>query len=306
MSLKMLSSMTLLISLGTSLPVPFRAQSSVATEAYDQGQYGTAYQLARSLAEQGDVEAQVLLGRMFAWGRGVPRNQDEAVKWFRKAAEQGHGLAQSILGLRYAYGRGVPQDDSQAIEWFRRGTKRGNAVAQHNLGVMYENGKGIAKDDKQAAYWYRLAAEQGVPHAQSNLGRMYSEGRGVNQDDLEAVKWFQKAAQRGLPQAMHNLGVAHLKGEGFPQDNLKAYAWIHLATQFSNGSRRTREVHQRSTELKTRLGNRMTAKEINKAEQLSRKWQKKMSHESGKRKCPSGKPGPRPAVRIIRGKTADR
>ena len=161
MSLKMLSSMTLLISLGASLPVPFRAQSSVATEAYDQGQYGTAYQLARSLAEQGDVEAQVLLGRMFAWGRGVPRDQAEAVKWFRKAAEQGHGLAQSILGLRYAYGRGVPQDDSQAIEWFRRGTKRGNAVAQHNLGVMYENGKGIAKDDKQAAYWYRLAAEQG-------------------------------------------------------------------------------------------------------------------------------------------------
>ena len=163
MSSRILCAMTLLISLGLSFPVPFPAQSSVANEAYDQGQYGTAYQLARSLAEEGDVEAQVLLGRMFAWGRGVPRDQDEAVKWFRKAAEQGHGLAQSILGLRYAYGRGVPQDDTRAIEWFRRGTKRGNAVAQHNLGVMYENGKGIGKDDQQAAYWYRLAAEQGVP-----------------------------------------------------------------------------------------------------------------------------------------------
>ena len=116
MSLRLLCSMTLLISLALSLPAAFPAQSSVATEAYDQGQYGTAYQLARSLAEEGDVEAQVLLGRMFAWGRGVPRDQSEAVKWFRKAAEQGHGLAQSILGLRYAYGRGVPQDDSRAIE----------------------------------------------------------------------------------------------------------------------------------------------------------------------------------------------
>ena len=142
---------------------------------------------------------------------------------------------------------------------------------------MYENGKGIGKDDQQAAYWYRLAAEQGVPHAQSNLGRMYSEGRGVARDKLEAVKWFQKAAERGLPQAMHNLGVAYLKGEGLAQDDLKAYAWVHLASQFSNRSWRTREVHQQSTDLKDRLGQRMTAKEIKKAERLSQKWRKKFA-----------------------------
>ena len=76
---------------------------------------------------------------------------------------------------------------------------------------------------------------------------------------------------------MHNLGVAYLKGEGLAQDDLKAYAWIHLAAQFSNGGWRTRDVHRQSTELKTRLGNRMTAKEIDKAERLSRKWRKKMS-----------------------------
>ena len=72
MSSRTLCAMTLFLSLGLSFPAPFQAQSSVATEAYDQGQYGTAYQLARSLAEEGDVEAQVLLGRMFAWGRGGP------------------------------------------------------------------------------------------------------------------------------------------------------------------------------------------------------------------------------------------
>jgi TPR repeat protein len=275
MSLKTLCSITLLFALGWAHPLPAWAQSSIATEAYNQGQYGTAFQLAHSLAEQGDAEAQVLLGRMYAWGRGVPRNQSEAAKWFRKAAEQGHGLAQSILGLRYAYGRGMPEDHTQAIEWFRRGTKRGNPIAQHNLGVMYENGQGIPKDDEKAANWYRLAAEQGIPHAQSNLGRMYSEGRGVEKDDLEAVKWFRKAAELGLPQGMHNLGIRYLRGEGLPQDNVRAYAWIHLATQSNYRRGRARESRRASEKLKASLANRMTTEKIKKAERLSRKWQKK-------------------------------
>lgn len=40
-------------------------------------------------AEQGDASAQYKLGRMYANGEGVPRNDTEAVNWFRKAAEQG-------------------------------------------------------------------------------------------------------------------------------------------------------------------------------------------------------------------------
>ena len=73
MSLKALCSITLLFSLSVACPLSTWTQSSVATEAYNQGQYGTAYQLASSLAKQGDAEAQALLGRMYAWGRGVPQ-----------------------------------------------------------------------------------------------------------------------------------------------------------------------------------------------------------------------------------------
>ena len=40
-------------------------------------------------AKAGDAEAQSDLGVMYNKGEGVPKNNVEAAKWFRKAAEQG-------------------------------------------------------------------------------------------------------------------------------------------------------------------------------------------------------------------------
>ena len=68
----------------------------------------------RARAAQGDAEAQFNIGVMYAEGRGVPRDDAEAVRWYRLAAEQGHAYAQFNLGVMYAYGEGVPQDDVQA------------------------------------------------------------------------------------------------------------------------------------------------------------------------------------------------
>ena len=53
---------------------------------------------------------------MYALGEGVPENDTEAVKWFRKAAEQGYADAQYYLGDVYYFGEGVPLDEV----WFSR------------------------------------------------------------------------------------------------------------------------------------------------------------------------------------------
>jgi len=41
--------------------------------------------------------AQFNLGVMYEFGEGVPKNNAEAIKWFRKAAEQGDGDAKKRL-----------------------------------------------------------------------------------------------------------------------------------------------------------------------------------------------------------------
>ncbi len=61
----------------------------------------------------------------------------------KKLAEGGSVLAQSELGDRYYYGIGVPQDDKEAVKWYRKSAEQGSAKAQYNLGVMYANGEGV-------------------------------------------------------------------------------------------------------------------------------------------------------------------
>ena len=119
-------------------------------------------QATQNLAQQGDAEAQFVLGIMYSRGsRGVPQDNEEAVKWFRKAAEQGHASAQSNLGFMYSAGEGVPQDYVKAVEWFRRAAEQGDSFAQSNLGLMYAYGKGVPEDNVQGYAWSNIAAAQG-------------------------------------------------------------------------------------------------------------------------------------------------
>ena len=115
----------------------------------------------RRQAEQGDTEAQFLIGAMYSQGRGVPQDDAEAVRWFRLAADQGDARAQFALGGMYADGRGVPQDDTEAVRWFRLAAEQGDASAQFNLGLMYANGEGVLKDSVLAHMWWNIAGANG-------------------------------------------------------------------------------------------------------------------------------------------------
>jgi TPR repeat protein len=50
--------------------------------------------------------------------------------------------AQSNLGIAYAFGKGVLKNDKQAVYWYQKAAEQGLAEAQYNLGAMYANGEG--------------------------------------------------------------------------------------------------------------------------------------------------------------------
>lgn len=173
------------------------AQLQRGTAAYDSGDFATALEEMRPLAEQGNATAQNVLGFMYQNGKGVPQDDTQAVNWYRRSADQGDASGQNNLGFMYEGGRGVSQDYTQAAIWYRRAADQGNTAAQSNLGWMYRNGKGVQQDDIQAVNWYRKAADQGNPIAQNNLGWMYHNGKGIPQDDEQAKYWLGKAADQG-------------------------------------------------------------------------------------------------------------
>ena len=86
--------------------------------AFKSEDYATAQRGLKPLAEQGMPHAQFFLGLMHEDGKGVPKNNKTAVKWYRLAAEQGDALAQYNLGVMYEKGQGVPQDYKTAVKWY--------------------------------------------------------------------------------------------------------------------------------------------------------------------------------------------
>ena len=80
-------------------------------------------------AEQSNVDAQLLLGRMYFKGSGVTQDYKQAVVWTRKAAEQGDAKAQRILGMAYDSGVGVVQDNKLAYVWSSVSAANGDVEA---------------------------------------------------------------------------------------------------------------------------------------------------------------------------------
>lgn len=173
-----------------------------AEQLVKQGQAAKALPLYLQLAAQGNADAQFHVGLIHAKGQGIPKDDKQAVDWFRKAAEQGHREAQTKLGYMYATGKGVAQSYISAIDWCYKAAKQGDVTAQYNLGLMYEQGQGVAQDNSLAISWYSMAAAQGDARSQYNLGVIYTNGTGVAKDDKQAAVLFHKAAKQGLAEAI--------------------------------------------------------------------------------------------------------
>ncbi len=69
----------------------------------------------------------------------------------KSKAESGDVLAQSALGNAYHLGKGVPKDETQAVRWWQKAAEKGDLGAQVNLGIAYQFGSGVPKDYAAAA-----------------------------------------------------------------------------------------------------------------------------------------------------------
>ena len=86
-------------------------------------------------AESLTTSYMVKLGKDYYFGEnGKQKDYVKAVEWYRKAAEQGNANAQYILGICYQNGKGVVENSSEAVKWYRKSAEQGHAYAQCNLG----------------------------------------------------------------------------------------------------------------------------------------------------------------------------
>lgn len=159
----LLCALTALVCAGPSLA----ADVESAKHAYQLKDYATAYKQAAPLAEQGDPEAELLLGMLYLNGQGVLKDSDEAVKWLTKSAMQGNADAQFFLGSFYLLPR---RDFAEGVKWMRLSAEQGNKDAQYLLGKAYLQGdKDFLPDPVQAEKWLRLASLNNLDFYQKEL-----------------------------------------------------------------------------------------------------------------------------------------
>jgi len=179
-------------------------------------------------AQSGHAATQYQVGLAYDMGRHVPRDPNEAARWFLKSAEQGYPPAEG------AYGLWIRQSNHAAAErWMLRAAEHGDASTQFWLGVAYDDNWFGITDSEMALKWYQKAAEAGDPDAQVVLGQKYADGDHLKQSYETAAMWFRKAAEHvpdlgGAGQGRHRLAELYMEGLGVPRDYVQAYFWLSL------------------------------------------------------------------------------
>jgi TPR repeat protein len=146
-------------------------------------------------AEQGDVEAQLALGKIYLEGTPVvTKDTKKAAAWFLCAEAQHHPSAAYYLGVMSQRGEGRPPNPVEAARWFGVAAKGGSSQAMFLLGNAYRYGQGVPKDEAKAVALYTKAAELEHPAALQALAMAFGQGElGLTPDQDESQRYAMEA-----------------------------------------------------------------------------------------------------------------
>jgi TPR repeat protein len=156
-----------------------------------------------------------------------------AARWFLRSATAGNPSGQNHFGVCLCAGRGVRRNDAEALRWFKRALLQRYPVAPNNIASLYAD----RGNHRRAMFWHRRAVASGDGDALVEVGRRYYAGVGVRRDAEQAVRYFRKAitskniSQAGREDAMFHLGTAFHEGRGVKQSNARAVKWLSRANK---------------------------------------------------------------------------
>lgn len=188
-------------------------------------------------ANEGDVEAQLQLGKYYYSGTGVQQDYKQAFTWLYKAAEAGNAEALFTVGYMLDKGLGVSHNPSYAATAYTAAADKGYAKAEEaiiNSDLEYEVGQDYyfransSLDYQKAFNWLQKAADKGNDWAYQYLGAMYQEGKGVAKNDAKAFAAYLKVATNKEHDSVGKLRVGEMyySGQGVAQDYTKAFEWF--------------------------------------------------------------------------------
>lgn len=203
-----------------------KAKKEAAAEAAE-----SAFEQVKAMAEEGDMQAQYIIGRAYYCGFQVRRDDEQAVDWWQKAAKQGHPDADAYIGLSFQEGfGGSAKNQDEANRRFQRSAESGSAQGALMLGI-YEYRTGDAKRKMTAVLLFKSAAEKGDANAAAFLQRIVDAGVESNRDFGRGMNWREEAKKTPLADLYTQAGVNAFKGRVVEQDYGDSVAWWEIAAE---------------------------------------------------------------------------
>jgi uncharacterized protein len=186
-------------------------------------------------------------GEAFLTGTQALRAGDAktGIQALEYAAENGHAIAEWKLGRMYADGDHVSRDDLRAFDYFQDivdnhsddsvGTPQARFIANAYvaLGGYFLSGipnSPVKANPLRARDLYAYAASYfGDAEAQYRLGRMLLEGQGGPRDPWQAARWLKLSADKGHYQAQALLGITMFHGDGIPRQIPRGLMYLTIA-----------------------------------------------------------------------------
>jgi TPR repeat protein len=188
----------------------------------------------QKLADEGNPGVMLRVGLMHASGHGAPRDDFEAVRWYRKSVNAGNTQAAGALAYMLLEGRGTDKNPQEAERLLQSASDAGNAEATWRLGRLALEGKHVTKDLGRAAQLFQKASDAGHSPAMVDLGLMYNNANGLPRNVNEAARWFKRASDLGNTFGMVNYGLMHAQGLGVPKNDAEAVELYRKAVDLGN------------------------------------------------------------------------
>ncbi|WP_432225307.1 tetratricopeptide repeat protein [Enterobacter wuhouensis] len=135
---------------------------------FTQGDYPQAKALAQQANIAGSKRGAIMLARLLVNTQAGKTDYPQAIKLLQTATgdidNDSAVDAQMLLGLIYANGVEMAQDDAQAAAWFKRSSSLSRTgYAEYWAGMLFQQGeKGFITPNKQKAlYWLNLSCTEG-------------------------------------------------------------------------------------------------------------------------------------------------
>ncbi|KAM4586926.1 death ligand signal enhancer [Fundulus diaphanus] len=173
----------------------------IGLESAKSEKYEEAFCCFLASAQHGYSKAQFNTGVCYEKGRGVSKDKEKALHYYKLAAVSGHKQAQYRYARLLLTSRGHHslEELNTAIRLLEEAATAGLTKAQICLASFYSQDP--VTNGRKSVQYLKMAAESGDNSALFLLGQCYEHGIGVQQDLKTAVEFYKRAAQAGNKQA---------------------------------------------------------------------------------------------------------